>query len=74
MAHDGIELENVPLRLGKVLGSMIKHDHNSFLIAFYTRCLYRQFRVLLDFIFGNYEGNYINTTTINHTVSLTKSL
>ena len=53
---------------------MIKHDHNPFLIAFYNRCFSRQFRILLDFILGNYEGNYINTTTITHTVSHIGSL
>ena len=32
-----------------------------------------RFRVLFDFIFGNYEGNYVNKTTMNNTVSRTKS-
>ena len=46
----------------RVIGSVIKQS----VCAHYTRCFYKQFCVLLDFIFGNYEGNYIDTTTINH--------
>ena len=53
---------------------MTKHDHDPFLIAYYTRWFSKQFRALLDFIFVNYESNYINKTTINYTVSRTKSL
>ena len=45
---------------------MIKHDHSPFVIAYYALCVSEQFRVLLDFIFRNYKGNYVNTTAMNH--------
>ena len=31
-------------------------------------------RVLLDFVFGNYKGNFINTTARNHAVSYHQEL
>ena len=68
----GIVIVSVAAAHVRLVGSTLKHDHNPFLIAFYIRCFSKQFRDLLDFIFDNYKGNYMNAATMNHTVSRTK--